>query len=56
MEWWSVQHRIPAVEMFIKTESVTATQHGFCQQFQRLDAPCCVSLLLWVSKWCKKDQ
>jgi hypothetical protein len=29
MERWSVQNRIAAVELFIKTESVTATQRGF---------------------------
>jgi hypothetical protein len=37
--------------MFVKTESITATQRGFCQHFQRLDFPCCISVLLWVSKW-----
>jgi hypothetical protein len=51
MERWSVQKRIAAVELFIKTESVTATQRGFRQQFQRRDAPSRNSLLLWVSKW-----
>jgi hypothetical protein len=30
---------------------VTAAQHGFCQQFQRRDTPCCNTLLLLVSKW-----
>ena len=39
-----------AVELFIKTELVTATQHGFHQQFQRCNAPGCNTLLLWVSK------
>ena len=51
MEHWSVQHRIARVELFIKTRSVTATHHGFCQQFQRCDAPSRNTLLLWVSKW-----
>jgi hypothetical protein len=36
MARWSVQHRIAAVELFIKTESVTATQRRFRQQFQIL--------------------
>jgi hypothetical protein len=31
VERWAVQHRIAAVELFIKTESVTATQRGFHQ-------------------------
>ena len=38
------------MELFIKTESVTATKRGFCQQFQRHDAPSCNTLLLWVLK------
>jgi len=29
MEHWSVHHRIVAVELFIETESVTTTEHGF---------------------------
>ena len=50
MEGWSVQHRIGAVELFIKTESVTATECGCRQQFQRRDAPTRNTQLLWVSK------
>ena len=48
-----MQHHTVAVESFIKTESVTAVQHGFQQQFQRCDAPSHNTLLLWVSKWCQ---
>jgi len=48
---WSVQHRFAAVELFIQTESVTATQHGFWQQFLGCDAPSYNTLLLWISKW-----
>jgi hypothetical protein len=51
MEGWSVRHRFAAVELFIKTDSVTATERGFRQQFQRRDAPTFNTLLLWVSKW-----
>jgi hypothetical protein len=40
-----------AAELFTKIEIVTATGRGFCQQFQRCDAPSCNTLLLWVSKW-----
>jgi hypothetical protein len=50
-ECWSVQHCISALELFIKTQSVTATQNGFWQQFQRHDAPSYNTLSLWVSKW-----
>jgi len=31
-------------------ELITATQRGFCQQFQRHDAPSRNTLLLWGSK------
>jgi len=55
MEQWTVQHGIEAVELFIKTESVTAIQCGFHQQFQRHDAPTHNTLLLWVTKW-RQDQ
>jgi len=51
MEHWSVQHRIAAVELFIKTGLVIAVHCGFRQQFQRRDAPCRNTLLLWVPKW-----
>jgi len=54
VEPWSVQHHIAAVELFIKTESVTATQHGFWQQFQRRKDPSHSTVLLWVSKWCQE--
>jgi hypothetical protein len=36
MKHWSVQQCIVAVELFIKTQSVTAIQRGFHQQFQRV--------------------
>jgi hypothetical protein len=51
MERWSVQHRMAVLELFIKTESVTATHRCFRQQFQRSVAPSRNTLLLWVSKW-----
>jgi hypothetical protein len=35
MKRWLVQHHIAAVELFIKTESVTALQCRFQQQLQR---------------------
>ena len=50
MDHWSVQHHSVAVEMFIKTESITATQRGFRQQFQdRMLRRS--TLLVWVSNW-----
>jgi len=50
-EHWSVQHRIAAVELHIKTESVRVIQHGFWQQFLKCDAPSRNTLVLWTSKW-----
>jgi hypothetical protein len=50
MECLSVQLQIAAVELFIKTDLITATQRGFHQQFQRCDALSCNTLLLWVLK------
>jgi len=50
MEHWSVQQRIAALELFIKTKYVTDTQRGFRQRFERRDAPSRNTLLLWVSK------
>jgi hypothetical protein len=53
MEHWSVQHPIAAVELFIRTESITATQRGFGLQFQTCDVPSCnmCTLLLRISNW-----
>jgi len=50
MVHWSVQHCIAALELFIKTKYVTATQCGFRQRSERRDAPSRNTLLLWVSK------
>jgi hypothetical protein len=49
-----VQYRIAAVELFIRTESITATQRGFRLQFETRDAPSRNTRLLWVSKWCQE--
>jgi len=54
MHSWSVQHHISALELFIKTESVTAIHCGFQQQFQSNDTPTRNTLPLWVSKWCQE--
>ena len=51
MEHWTVQYCNGAVKLFIKTESVTAIQHGFRQQFPRSDPPSWSTQLLWVSIW-----
>ena len=50
-ERWSVQHHNAAVELFMKTELDTATHQGCCQQFQRHNAPCRSTMVLWVLKW-----
>ncbi|CAG2056995.1 unnamed protein product [Timema podura] len=51
MECWSVQAHIAVVELFIKTNSITATQRDFRCQFNRRDPPTRNSILLWVLKW-----
>jgi len=50
VEHWSVQQRIAALELFIKTKYVTATQRGFRRRFERRNAPSRNTLLLWISK------
>ena len=55
MKHWSVQHHIAAVELFIKTESVTATRRRFQQQFQRSKVPSHSTLLLWILKWHQEE-
>ena len=49
-ERWLVQHLNAAEELCTKTESVTAIQHGFRQQFQRCNAPSHSNLLLRASR------
>jgi hypothetical protein len=41
-----------AVELFSRTEPITATQYGFQLQFQTHDAPS--HNTLWVLKWCQE--
>lgn len=48
MECGSVQHCTAAVELFIRSEPITATQHGFQLQFQTHDAPS--HNMLWALK------
>jgi len=55
MKCSSVQHHIAAVELFIKTESVTATPRRFQQQFQRYEVSSHITLLLWVLKWHQEE-
>jgi hypothetical protein len=56
MERWYGHYRIAAVELFIKTESVLATQRGFRQQFQRRDTLAAVLLYCGYRSGIKKDQ
>ena len=48
-------HLTEAEEPFTKTESVTAIQRGFGQQFQRSYTPSHSTLLLWASNWHQEE-
>jgi len=50
-----VQHHIAVAELFIKTESVTATQSRFQQQFKKREVSSHITLLLWVLK-CHQEE
>ena len=55
MRWTAGQCKTESRQWnYLSTESVTATQRGFHQQFQRPDAPTCSTLLLWVLTWRKE--
>jgi hypothetical protein len=46
-----LQHCIVALELFIRTESITAAERGFQVQFQIHDVPTHNTVLWLVSKW-----
>jgi hypothetical protein len=49
--WWSAGQCNNALKQWncLSKQSVMATQRSFRQHFHRHDAPCCNTLLLWVS-------
>lgn len=51
MERWNVNDRICAVELFIKTKSVVATQRAFRRVSRRRDVPDSRTIRRWISKW-----
>jgi len=56
MESWPVQHRISALELFIKTESLTAIQCDFQQQFQEVMLLTAILCHYGYQNGVKKDQ
>jgi len=40
-----------AVELFIRTGSVTETQRGFCREWDQQDAPSSNAVHQWVRQW-----
>jgi len=56
MERWSRHYRTAEMELFNKTESVLATQHGFRQQFERRDILAAVVRYCGYRSGVKKDQ
>ena len=51
IERWPVSECIHLVEMFIRTNSVTAIQQDFRRHFNRHNAPSRNTMSIWVRKW-----
>jgi hypothetical protein len=56
MECWLVQHQIVAVELFIKTESIAAMQHGFDYSFKDVIHLAAVLYYCGYENGIRKDQ
>ena len=48
MERWSVRERVCAVELFIRTGSITETQRGFRRERNQEEAPSPNEIRQWV--------
>ena len=51
MEPWGVRERVCAVELFIRTGSVTETERGFCRERNQQKAPSPNAIRRWVRQW-----
>ena len=51
MERWGVRERVCAVELFIRTRSITETQRGFCRERNQQEAPSPNAIRRWVRQW-----
>jgi len=51
MERWGVRERVCAVDLFIRTRSITGTQRGFHHEQNQQEAPSPNSIRQWVRQW-----
>jgi len=54
MERWGVRGRVYAVELFIRTRSITETQRGFRCERNQQKAPSTNAIRRWVRQWREK--
>ena len=54
MERRGVRERVCAVELFIRTGSVTETQRGFRRERNQQEAPSLNAIRRWVRQWCQE--
>jgi hypothetical protein len=54
MECWGVRERVCAVEMFIRTGSITDTLRGFRRERNQQEAPSSNPIHRWVRQWREK--
>jgi len=48
MERWGVRERVCAVELFIRTGSITENQRGFLREWNHQEAPSPNAIRQWV--------
>ena len=51
MEPWGVRERVCAVELFIRTGSITETRRGFRRERNQQEAPSPNAIRRWVRQW-----
>jgi len=51
MERWGARECVCAVELFIRTSSITETQHGFSREQNQQEAPSPNAIHRWVRQW-----
>ena len=51
MERWGVRERVCAVELFIRTRSITEAQRGFRRERNQQEAPSPNAIRRWVRQW-----
>jgi len=51
---WGVRERVCAVELFIRTRSITETQRGFGRERNQQEAPSSNAIRWWVRQWCEE--